>query len=321
MNKETIKVTLTISLLAVLLPLSLKAHAADDEPFSWKACLNVANATQGTLTLDKDHTKTLSIMQWDNIIEYGLPPSKIDANENDTVCGTAFEATILPIGANIHFEVTYNIHDALDKQLGRCTVNYDSDYYLRTHPSIASSCDDANHASTVYVLEDYTAVFFNPGLSACPEDLQKTSLYTAVNTTDRNLVITELGGWNRSKKGFQRHNPKINEYLGSKSYQLAVSALTVPPKGQFYVQTCASDYGVTQTDGSLFVAYKMQDPKTKQMGKDTIITFSGSGIPDENNRNSWSTRKVGISYSPYANGAIRSLKIPGLLIYGDAPPN
>ena len=189
------------------------------------------------------------------------------------------------MGGNIHFSLEYEVTDVVSKHLGLCTIVVKSTY--PGYPSgmtLSHSCDE----SWLRVVEEKdgqeqaTFTFTSRGLLYCPAGLELASAWKIENQSGRDMVIATLAGWNRTQRVFEKFDAKIDTYLGSDSYKLAVSNTTVGDKHYIYVQTCTSKFGSTEPDGSLYLAYRLNSPETQAGGPPVLIYWSGTGKVAEN---------------------------------------
>ncbi|MCA9498417.1 MAG: hypothetical protein KC588_04395 [Nitrospira sp.] len=117
-----------------------------------------------------------------------------------------------------------------------------------------------------------------PPIAACPESVQRTAVWKLVNATPNQLIISSLAGWLRKGPGqWEKFPAKPNAYLGTPSYQLAVSDIILNPGKMGSIGLCASAFGAKEKDGSLYLEYQMLSSNTEKPGPAQLIGWSGTG--------------------------------------------
>ena len=118
-----------------------------------------------------------------------------------------------------------------------------------------------------------------PSIPACPKGkgLQRTKVWTLANASPDRFIITTLAGWQAKQKTWAKAPAQANDYLGSPSYQLAVSTTSLNSGEVGTVGLCASAGGAKQKDGSLFLAYHLLPPGTQKPGPTETIGWHGTG--------------------------------------------
>ncbi len=118
-----------------------------------------------------------------------------------------------------------------------------------------------------------------PSIPGCPNDkgLQRTKVWTLANAGTERFIITSLAGYQGKPTPWTENPAMPNTYLGSSSYQLAVSTISLDPGEVGSVGLCASGRGAKEKDGSLYLAYHLLPPGTQTPGPTETIGWAGTG--------------------------------------------
>ncbi|MGP0592380.1 hypothetical protein ACTRXD_07535 [Nitrospira sp. T9] len=116
-----------------------------------------------------------------------------------------------------------------------------------------------------------------PTIADCPAGLQRTKVWTIANAGSDRFIITSLAGYQGKPTPWAENPAKANTYLGSSSYQLAVSTINLNPGEVGSVGLCASTFGAKEKDGSLYLAYHLLPPGTQTPGPTETIGWAGTG--------------------------------------------
>jgi hypothetical protein len=246
--------------------------------YIWNLCVEITNDTQGVMTLESKWNL------WDN--SWGLgnqlgdttnrPPDSIAAGANILTGSNA------PMFGNVHMDLQYVVHDAAGNTLGYCTIDADSHYPGDTSGmTLKYNCDTDPDVADVSWEKDSTATasftYISDGLRTCSSGLLTVSNWKIINDSGEDVVIAKLAGWNRAARVFEEHDAATDDSLGSDSYKLAVSNVTLRDKKDLHVRTCASEFGSNEPDGSLYLIYQVRSSTTGELGPEVFITWSGTG--------------------------------------------
>lgn len=110
----------------------------------------------------------------------------------------------------------------------------------------------------------------------CAKGVNRTQVWRLRNASSGSVVFNQIGAWNRSASRFDTYQPDDGVYLGTPSYQVAVSASVLRSGESGYVALCASDFGEHEKDGSMYVDYV---PAAARANVSALIriAFDGTG--------------------------------------------
>jgi hypothetical protein len=221
---------------------------------------------------------------WDNSWGLGGPFGNTSNQPPKTIAAGAsiLTGSNAPMFGSVHMKLKYRVADAAGNTLGSCTIDADSNYPGDTS-GMTLSHDCTEDPPTLGMGEDKSSkavasfTYTSDGIEGCPSGLVPVSDWEILNDSGQDVVIAKLAGWNRAARVFDRHDAEIDRYLGSDSYQLAVSNVTLRDKKDISVRTCTSEFGTTEPDGSLFLIYQVRSTTTQELEPGVFITWSGTG--------------------------------------------